>query len=115
MSEYGGAGNGDRRTHLVDRQHPHDLFMELAGTYSYQFAKTSSVYLYAGLPGEPALGPTAFMHRTSGLDNPEAPITHHWLDSTHVVLGVLTTGIVLDTPQVGGIDIPWTRAGSVSV
>jgi hypothetical protein len=87
----------DGRTHLVDRQHPHDLFMELAATYSYQFAKTSSVFLYAGLPGEPALGPTAFMHRISGLDNPEAPITHHWLDSTHISFGVLTAGVVLDT------------------
>ncbi len=87
----------DGRTHLVDRQHPHDLFMELAATYSYQFAKTSSVFLYAGLPGEPALGPPAFMHRTSGLDNPEAPITHHWLDSTHITFGVLTAGVVLDT------------------
>ena len=87
----------DGRTHLVDRQHPHDLFMELAATYSYQFAKTSSVYLYAGLPGEPALGPAAFMHRTSGLDNPEAPITHHWLDSTHIVFGVVTAGVALDT------------------
>jgi hypothetical protein len=87
----------DNRTHLVDRQHPHDLIMELAATYSYQFAKTSSVFLYAGLPGEPALGPTAFMHRTSGLDNPEAPITHHWLDSTHITFGVLTAGVVLDT------------------
>src|SRR5436190_8122757 len=65
----------DGRTHLIDRQHPHDLFMELAGTYSYQFAKTSSVYLYAGLPGETALGPTAFMHRTSGMDKTVAPIT----------------------------------------
>ena len=62
----------DGMTHLIDRQHPHELFMELAATYSYQFSKTSSVYLYGGLPGEPALGPTAFMHRTSGLDNPEA-------------------------------------------
>jgi len=87
----------DGRSHLVDRQHPHDLFMELAATYSYQFAKTSSMFLYAGLPGEPALGPTAFMHRTSGLDNPEAPITHHWLDSTHITFGVLTAGVVLDT------------------
>jgi hypothetical protein len=87
----------DGRAHLIDRQHPHELFMELAATYSYQFAKTSSVYLYAGLPGESALGPTAFMHRTSGLDNPEAPITHHWLDSTHIVFGVLTAGVVLDT------------------
>jgi hypothetical protein len=87
----------DGRTPLVDRQHPHDLFMELAATYSYQFAKTSSVFLYAGLPGDPALGPSAFMHRTSGLDNPEAPITHHWLDSTHITFGVVTAGVVLDT------------------
>jgi hypothetical protein len=87
----------DGRTPLIDRQHPHDLFMELAAIYSYQFAKTSSVFVYGGLPGEPALGPTAFMHRTSGLDNPEAPITHHWLDSTHITFGVLTAGVVLDT------------------
>jgi hypothetical protein len=87
----------DGRTHLVDRQHPHDLFMELATTYSYDFAKNSSVYVYAGLPGEPALGPSAFMHRTSGMDIPEAPITHHWLDSTHITFGVVTAGLVLNT------------------
>lgn len=87
----------DGRTPLVDRQHPHDLFMELAASYSYQLAKTSSVFLYAGLPGDPALGPSAFMHRTSGLDIPEAPITHHWLDSTHITYGVVTAGVVLDT------------------
>lgn len=87
----------DGRTHLIDRQHPHDLFMELAATYSYQLTKNSSVFVYGGLPGEPALGPTAFMHRTSGMDNPEAPITHHWLDSTHITFGVVTAGVVLDT------------------
>jgi hypothetical protein len=93
----GTGETADGRTPLVDRQHPHDLFMELAASYSYQLAKTSSVYLYAGLPGEPALGPSAFMHRASGLDIPEAPITHHWLDSTHITYGVITTGVVLDT------------------
>ena len=87
----------DGRTHLIDRQHPHDLFMELATTYSYAFNKNSSVYVYAGLPGEPALGPSTFMHRTSGMDIPEAPITHHWLDSTHITFGVVTAGVVLDT------------------
>jgi hypothetical protein len=91
----GETANG--RTPLIDRQHPHDLFMELATTYSYNFSKNSSVYLYAGLPGEPALGPSAFMHRTSGMDIPEAPITHHWLDSTHITFGVVTAGVVLDT------------------
>src|SRR6266566_282148 len=83
-------------TPLIDRQHPHDLFMELAGSYSYKLSATSSIFVYAGLPGEPALGPTAFMHRTSGMDIPEAPITHHWLDSTHITFGVVTAGLVLD-------------------
>jgi hypothetical protein len=91
----GETANG--RDHLVDRQHPHDLFMELATTYSHNLSANSSVFLYAGLPGEPALGPTAFMHRTSGMDIPEAPITHHWLDSTHITFGVVTAGVVLDT------------------
>ena len=51
-----------------------------------------SVFVYVGLPGEPALGPPAFMHRFSGEDNPEAPIAHHWLDSTHITYGVATLG-----------------------
>jgi hypothetical protein len=86
----------DGRTHLIDRQHPHDLFMELAAIYSRNLSATSSVFLYAGLPGEPALGPPAFMHRTSGMDIPEAPITHHWLDSTHITFGVVTAGLIVD-------------------
>lgn len=90
----GETANG--RTLLVDRQHPHDLFMELAATYSVSFAKASSAFVYLGLPGEPALGPPAFMHRFSGEDIPEAPITHHWLDSTHITYGVATLGAVYD-------------------
>ena len=84
----------DGQTPLIDRQHPHDLFMELAGIYSAAVADNTSVFLYAGYPGEPALGPPAFMHRFSGMDNPAAPITHHWLDATHITYGVLTAGIV---------------------
>jgi hypothetical protein len=90
----GETANG--RDGLVDRQHPHDLFMELSGSYSAKLSNDSSVFLYAGLPGEPALGPPAFMHRFSGLDNPEAPISHHWLDSTHITFGVITAGYVYD-------------------
>ena len=86
----------DGTSHLVDRQHPHDLFMELAATYSRPITANSSVFIYGGLPGEPALGPPAFMHRLSGMDNPEAPISHHWLDSTHITFGVVTAGVVLD-------------------
>jgi hypothetical protein len=79
---------------LVDRQHPHDLLMELATTYSHPLTNDSSAFVYIGYPGEPALGPTTFMHRFSGMDNPEAPIDHHWLDSTHVTFGVATLGYV---------------------
>ncbi len=81
---------------LVDRQHPHDLFMELSGTYSHALTPADSLFLYAGLPGEPAFGPPAFMHRQSILDSPEAPISHHWLDSTHITEGVVTLGYIHD-------------------
>jgi hypothetical protein len=81
---------------LIDRQHPHDFFIELSGSVSQNIGANSSVFLYAALPGEPAFGPPAFMHREAILDSPEAPITHHWLDSTHISFGVLTGGVVLD-------------------
>jgi hypothetical protein len=86
----------DGTTRLIDRQHPHDLFMELAGTYSRALTIEDSVFVYAGLPGEPAFGPPAFMHRQSILDSPEAPISHHWLDSTHITYGVVTVGVIHD-------------------
>ncbi|HEX6859051.1 MAG TPA: hypothetical protein VF138_02465 [Caulobacteraceae bacterium] len=81
---------------LVDRQHPHDLFMELSASYSLPVGDKGSAFIYGGLPGEPAFGPPAFMHRPSGQDSPEAPITHHWLDSTHIVFGVVTAGFTWD-------------------
>jgi hypothetical protein len=84
----------DGHTPLVDRQHPHDLFMELSGSYAHGLTEHGSVFVYAGLPGEPAFGPPAFMHRLSVEDSPEAPISHHWLDSTHLVFGVVTAGYV---------------------
>jgi hypothetical protein len=81
---------------LIDRQHPHNLLMEASGSYSFILPARQSMFVYAALAGEPALGPPAFMHRFSGEDNPEAPLTHHWLDSTHVTYGVLTGGYVWD-------------------
>jgi hypothetical protein len=90
----GETANGVDR--LIDRQHPHDFFMELSASVSQNIAPKSSIFLYAGLPGEPAFGPPAFMHREAILDSPEAPISHHWLDSTHISFGVVTGGIVLD-------------------
>ena len=82
--------------HLVDRQHPHDFFMELSASVSQNVGRNGSVFLYAGLPGEPAFGPPAFMHREAILDSPEAPISHHWLDSTHIAFGVVTGGLVMN-------------------
>lgn len=87
----------DGKTALVDRQHPHDLFMELSASLSWRLAPKTSAFVYAGLPGEPAFGPPAFMHRLSILDSPEAPIAHHWLDSTHITFGVVTAGVIYDT------------------
>ena len=80
---------------LVDRQHPHDLFSELSVAYSYALSKKSDVFVYVGYPGEPALGPVAFMHRASSMDNPDAPISHHWIDATHITYGVATVGVRL--------------------
>ncbi len=81
-------------TPLVDRQHPHDLFSELSVSYSHRLGDKASAFIYAGLPGEPAFGPPAFMHRLSIMDSPEAPISHHWVDSMHITEGVVTGGLV---------------------
>jgi nitrous oxide reductase accessory protein NosL len=84
----------DGQTHLIDRQHPHDFISELSASFTHRFSDADSVFLYAGYPGEPALGPTAYPHRASAMDNPATPIGHHWLDSTHIVFGVVTVGFV---------------------
>src|SRR6185369_5423437 len=94
LLQTGETANGS--TPLIDRQHPHDLFMELAASYSLPVRETDRAFVYLGLPGEPALGPPTFMHRFSGMDNPEAPITHHWLDSTHISYGVATVGYIFN-------------------
>jgi hypothetical protein len=87
---------------LVDRQHPHDLFMELAGRLDLDVADDTRIFLYGGPVGEPALGPSAFMHRGSAKLNPEAPITHHWFDSTHIAYGVATLGLATSKVQLEG-------------
>lgn len=78
---------------LVDRQHPHDLFSELSVSYAHAFSSKADVFVYAGYPGEPALGPVTFMHRISGEFMPDAPISHHWADATHITFGVATLGL----------------------
>lgn len=86
------TGESYQRIPLSNVQHPHDLIMSLGA--SYRIEEPSVAYTFsASVVGAPALGPTAFMHRESARDNPQAPLSHHWLDSTHVSYGVLTGGI----------------------
>jgi Heavy metal binding domain len=87
---------------LHDRQHPHDLFDELSLSLSQKFGHDFSAYIYFGYPGEPALGPPTFMHRPSAMDDPDAPIGHHWQDSTHITFGVATAGLVWRNIKVEG-------------
>jgi hypothetical protein len=87
------SGEFCRGEPLHDRQHPHDLFMEVAASYKHALSPTLAYEAYAALAGEPALGPVAYPHRTSAMANPLAPVAHHWLDSTHVSFGVLTAGL----------------------
>jgi hypothetical protein len=77
---------------IIDKQHPHDLFMELSATYTVPIGEKATWFGYFGYPGEPALGPVAFMHRWSASENPAAPLAHHLQDSTHIAFGVFTTG-----------------------
>jgi hypothetical protein len=100
LLQTGETANGT--TPLVDRQHPHDLFMELAAIYALPLNDRVSLFGYFGYPGEPALGPPTFMHRFSAMDDPAAPITHHWLDSTHITFGVLTAGVVYGSWKLEG-------------
>ena len=78
---------------LHDRQHPHDLFMELAAMYDRPLASNLAFSLYVAPVGEPALGPVAFPHRPSAMDDPLAPLGHHWQDATHISFGVVTAGV----------------------
>lgn len=78
---------------LVDHQHPHDLFSELSVSYKCAFTDDLAAYVYLAYPGEPSLGPVAFMHRPTGIFNPNTPLGHHWQDATHVTFGVATLGL----------------------
>ncbi len=87
------SGESYRSQTLVDRQHPHDFWMELAAMYERALSHSVGVTVYAAPSGEPALGPVAFMHRPSAMDNLVAPLSHHWQDATHISFGVLTAGL----------------------
>jgi hypothetical protein len=87
------SGETYRGEPLYDRQHPHDLFMELSALYERPLSRTLGAMLYVAPVGEPGIGPVAYMHRPSALNDPFAPLAHHWTDATHITYGVLTAGV----------------------
>ena len=96
------SGETYHQQRLVDRQHPHDLFSGLTVGYTQMINKDVDVFGYLGYPGEPALGPPAFMHRISAMNNPDAPLGHHWQDATHITFGVVTAGLRYKNLKIDG-------------
>ena len=80
---------------LVDFQHPHDLFSEMAVRLTYPLSERITWLLYGGPAGEPALGPVGFPHRLSAMENPSAVLGHHLQDSTHITYGLITSGFII--------------------
>jgi len=78
---------------IVDGQHPHDLFMELAALYDYKLGEHTLLSVYAAPMGDPAMGPIAYPHRASAAENPIAPLGHHLQDSSHIAADVVTMGV----------------------
>ena len=89
---------------LIDYQHPHDLFMQLAVVWRVPVGASTGFTLAGGPSAEPAIGPPAFMHRASAMENPMAPLSHHTFDSTHIAFGVVTAAVDRG---------PWMVEGSV--
>jgi hypothetical protein len=99
------TGETFRNARLIDYQHPHDLFATLSAGY----ARAVGPWLLttsAAAVGAPALGPPPFMHRPSAVENPQAPLSHHHLDSVHITPGVLTAGLFRSGI---GIESSWFR------
>ena len=84
---------------IIDGQHPHDFFMELAAEYARPLGGATG-FVYVAPVGEPALGPTAFPHRQSAMEIPQAVIGHHFQDSTHIAFNVITAGVAWSRMQI---------------
>jgi hypothetical protein len=78
---------------LVDAQHPHNFFMALGVQYAHPLGENTMLQLYYAPVGDPALGPVGFPHRASAAELPEATLSHHWQDSTHIADNVATVAI----------------------
>jgi hypothetical protein len=87
---------------LVDHQHPHNVFAELALLYTVPISGKISWLFYGGPSAEPALGPVTYIHRESASEDPEAPLGHHLQDSTHTSFGVVTTGVAIGRFKIEG-------------
>lgn len=87
------TGNTFQGQPLIDRQHPNNLFSELSLGYAHMLNEDMEAFVYLGYPGEPALGPGAFLHRPSSQNNLDSPLGHHWQDATHITFGVVTLGL----------------------
>jgi hypothetical protein len=90
-SEIFQEGEAYNHLQITDRQHPHDLIMQLSAAWRIPLGDRSSVTVAGGPVGEATLGPVAFMHRASSADNPTAPLSHHIFDSTHLSTEVVMT------------------------
>ncbi len=78
---------------IVDGQHPHDFIMELAALYDLKLGENGLLSFYFAPMGDPAMGPTAYPHRSSASEDSIAPLGHHLQDSTHIADDVITTGL----------------------
>lgn len=78
---------------IVDGQHPHNFFMEIAALYDLKLGKSGLLSFYAAPIGDPAVGPLAYPHRASASEDPLATLGHHQEDSTHVAEDVVTVGM----------------------
>ncbi|SPE42656.1 conserved exported hypothetical protein [Candidatus Sulfopaludibacter sp. SbA3] len=78
---------------LVDAQHPHNFLMALGAQYAHSLGGGTVLQFYYAPVGDPALGPVAYPHRASAAELPQAPISHHWQDSTHIADNVATVAM----------------------
>jgi hypothetical protein len=99
LLQSGGTYHGAR---LANRQHPNEMFMELATAYDHSLTRRLATGLYAAAVGEPALGPVTYMHRPSAAEDPFAPLSHHWQDASHESFGVITGGVYSQAVKLEG-------------
>ena len=98
---------------IVDGQHPHDFFMELALLYDLKLGENTLLSFYGAPVGDPAMGPTAFAHRTSASEDDLAPLGHHLQDSTHIANDVVTVGLTYKIARIEASGVPRPRTGRI--